>query len=188
MTFPKMCFFVRSLINSSNLILKTMEMISVRSCGFKLYFPSSLVISGHFGLHVNVMKMSGNPTTLDIAIPSKYNWSIYLLLPTKVEGKMTLFPWITFSPWLLVLAESVSCLYLPTLNLDWFFLNQLSLSASIIAYPSTKNYCNSFLEHRNVIASYFLDCNLNENHFLIVNLFFSVTTVSFLYRSKIPGR
>lgn len=72
-TLPSICLLVKSFISSSNLILNTLATISGRSCGFKLYCASSLLISGHAGLHVNVIKMSGNPTAFEIAIPSKYN-------------------------------------------------------------------------------------------------------------------
>jgi hypothetical protein len=38
------------------------------------------------------MKRSGKPTAAEIAIPSKYKPSIYLLPPTNEEGNTTLLP------------------------------------------------------------------------------------------------
>ncbi|CAI8593927.1 unnamed protein product [Vicia faba] len=112
-----------SRMSSLNLILKTFATILDRSCAFKLLLSRVHFISGQFGLQVNVMNRSGNPNLLEMAILSKYNWSMYLLLPINIEGKTTHFPCFVLccnDP------ASFSCcklLYFPTLNLDWFFLN-----------------------------------------------------------------
>jgi len=54
---------------NSNIILYTLTTISALFVGF---WPGSEAseISGHFGFHVNVVKKSGGPYTLQIAIPS----------------------------------------------------------------------------------------------------------------------
>jgi hypothetical protein len=120
------------------LALKILDTIFGRSVGFKLSFWSKFRISGQFGLQVNVIKKSGKPTAAEIAIPSKYNASMYLWPPTKEEGNTTLFPFLPFDVDG-VESDSFKVLYYPTRRVDWLFLNQLNLSASIIVYPSTKN-------------------------------------------------
>ena len=62
MTLPNMFFFLKSDNSWSNLILKTLAMISSLSEGVNFKGFNILEISSHFGLHVKVTKRSRNPT------------------------------------------------------------------------------------------------------------------------------
>lgn len=115
--------------------LKTLARISGLSCGFKFMGWSNLWIYGQL-----VINKSTKPTLAQFAMPSKYSWSIYFWLPTKVEGNIrqkkvegniTLFP--LFESCVLCCWSWVfKLLYLSTLNLDWFLLIYDNLSDSRI--------------------------------------------------------
>ena len=93
-TFPKTFLSFKLDINCSSLSLKTLVTMSMygKSCADKLRAEIDRWISGQYGLQVNVKNKSENPTVLQMAIPSKYNWFIYLRLPTKDEVKTIRFP------------------------------------------------------------------------------------------------
>lgn len=75
----------------SNLILNILDTISDWSWACKFFGLKNLWIFGQCRLHINVNNKSGNPTWLQIVIPSKYNWSMYRCPPTKLEGKIICF-------------------------------------------------------------------------------------------------
>ena len=66
--------------------------MSGQSCAVKLRAEADHWISCQYKLQVKIKNKYGNPTMLHMTIPSKHNWSIYLPLPTKHEGKIIRFP------------------------------------------------------------------------------------------------
>ena len=91
-TLPNLFFLFKYVNSCSNLILNTLPTMASLSTIVKFIDDSIFCTWGQFGLLVKVRKRSGRPTLLQIVIPSKYNWSMYLCLPTKDEGNITRLP------------------------------------------------------------------------------------------------
>jgi len=91
-TLPCFFFLVKSIKSCSNLILNTLTTMSGLWTIVKFIDDNIFCTADQFGLLVKVRKMYGKPTLLQIAIPSKYNWSMYLHSPIKDEGNITRLP------------------------------------------------------------------------------------------------
>ena len=90
--FPKNFLSFQLDINCSSFSLKTLVRMFGWSYADKLRAEIDRWISSQYELQVNVKKKSGNPIVLQMVILSKYNWSMYLRLPTKDEAKTIRFP------------------------------------------------------------------------------------------------
>lgn len=88
---------------------------------------SSLVISYHFGLQVNVINKSGFPFFLTIDMASWYFWVMSLSPPLKLEGKITILPKLSTISNCLSFTKSTNPLYKSARNYFWLSLMNFKL-------------------------------------------------------------